>query len=91
MQYVICYDIADDARRHRVATTLLDFGSRIEESVFVANLDEDLARRMMERLRRLVETDQDRVHVFQLCAECAHKTQALGTAELVEDREFYII
>ena len=43
MQYVICYDIADDGRRGRVASTLLDFGTRVEESVFVAQLDEELA------------------------------------------------
>jgi len=91
MQYVICYDIADDGRRSRTANALLDFGSRIEESVFVANLDEELAGRMMERLGKLMDVEADRIHVFKLCAECSRGTKALGTAELVEDREFYVI
>ena len=52
MQYVICYDIADDRRRNRVATALLDFGQRVQESVFVAHLDEELAARMKERVER---------------------------------------
>ena len=91
MQYVICYDIADDARRSRTAHALLDFGTRIQESVFVAHLDEELAGKMMERLGKLMDVDADRIHVFGLCAECERRTKALGTAELVEDREFYVI
>jgi CRISPR/Cas system-associated endoribonuclease Cas2 len=55
LQYVICYDIADDRRRNRIATALLDFGQRVQESVFVAHLDEELAARMKERVERLVD------------------------------------
>ena len=91
MQYLVCYDIADDARRSRVASSLLDFGTRIQESVFVANLDDDLAGRMRERLIKLVSDLEDRVHVFRLCAACEPKTWTLGQGQLVEDREFYII
>jgi len=91
MQYVVCYDIADDARRSRVANCLLDFGARAQESVFMANLDGVLASRMEERLARLVDVNSDRVHIFELCAGCSGRTKVLGTAEVVEDREFYII
>ena len=45
MQYVVCYDIADDARRSRISQILLDFGTRVQESVFVAHLDDVLAAR----------------------------------------------
>ncbi len=91
MQYVVCYDISDDGRRSRLANCLLDFGRRVEESVFVANLDGALALRMMERVKRLVKENEDRVHVFEMCSECAGKTVTLGDAEVVVDRDFYII
>lgn len=91
MQYVVCYDIADDRRRDRVASALLDYGPRVQESVFVANLDEDLATKIMGRLKKLVDEQWDRVHVFELCAGCGKKTRTLGTAELVQDRDFYVI
>jgi CRISPR-associated protein Cas2 len=91
MQYIICYDVSDNARRSRVANCLLDFGSRAQESVFVANLDEELSARMWERLTRLVEKETDRLHVFPMCSMCTGKTRILGQAEVVEDREFYII
>jgi CRISPR-associated protein Cas2 len=91
VQYVICYDIADDRRRGRVAKALLDYGPRAQESVFVANLDEELAAKMWERLERLVDQNWDRVHVFEICEACIKKTRVLGTAEVVEEREFYVI
>ena len=91
MQYLICYDIADDGRRGRVASTLLDFGTRVEESVFVAQLDEELAVRMVERVTRAIDVDADRVHIFVLCGACGGKMKVLGTAEVVEDPDFYII
>ncbi len=91
MQYVVCYDIADDARRSRVANCLLDFGARAEESVFIANLEPEHAKRMEERLKKLAHPSLDRMHIFELCSACAGRTKALGAAETVEDREFYVI
>ena len=64
MEYVVCYDIADDRRRARVASALLDYGKRVQESVFMAHLDEELHGRMVERVKRLIDEAEDRVHVF---------------------------
>jgi CRISPR-associated protein Cas2 len=95
MQYVVCYDITSDAegdrRRSRVASALLNFGGRVQESVFVANLDHELAVKMMNEVRRFVDARQDRVHVFELCASCAARTKTVGEAEVPEDRDFYVI
>ena len=91
MQYVVCYDIADDGRRSRIANCLLDFGARAQESVFIANLEEEDAERMKQRLERLVHPNLDKTHVFELCAACSQRTRVLGAAETVVDREFYII
>jgi len=38
MLYVISYDIPDDERRLKVAKILLDFGRRVQYSVFEAHL-----------------------------------------------------
>ena len=43
--FAICYDITDDRRRARVSTALLDYGARLQESVFVATLDDELLTR----------------------------------------------
>jgi CRISPR-associated protein Cas2 len=41
MRFVVSYDISHDRRRQKVARILLRFGMRIQESVFLVNLDSD--------------------------------------------------
>jgi CRISPR-associated protein Cas2 len=91
VQYVVCYDIADDRRRDRLASALLDFGPRAQESVFTANLDEELAAKLEARIGKLIDEKMDRVHIFVLCAACSVRTKAIGIAEVAQDRPFYIV
>ena len=66
MRYLVCYDIGDDKRRNRLADVLLDFGPRLQESVFLVDLDEELLDRMKERVGRTVDPMVDVVHVFRV-------------------------
>lgn len=91
MQYIICYDISDDRRRSHVSSLLQDFGTRVQESVFVAHLDQELVERMMERLTRAVDLDWDKVHVFQQCGACEKGTVVIGQGELVHDPQWFIL
>jgi len=91
MQYVVCYDIADDGRRSRISSVLLDFGVRVQESVFVAHLDDVLAARLRERMLRVVDREQDRLHMFELCAACEKKGWAVGDEPVASDPDFYVI
>jgi CRISPR-associated protein Cas2 len=91
MRYVVCYDVVDDRRRNRVADTLKDYGRRVQYSVFVADLDEELAHKMIEAVRREVSSEEDKVHVFLLCRACCGKAQMFGLAETPKDEPYYII
>lgn len=91
MRFVICYDVTDDRRRERMAAALLDFGRRVQESVFMATLDEELFGRMMRRLEQIADVATDTVHVLPLCAACEGKVRRLGRAEMPEDRPYYIV
>jgi len=88
--YVIAYDISDDRRRDRLANALLDFGARIQHSVFLAHLDLDLASRMKQKIEVLL-VPEDRCHVFPLCGACQERTWVFGAAELPRDEDFYIV
>ncbi len=90
MRYLVCYDISDDKRRARLADVLLDFGPRLQESVFLADLDEELLGRMKERVGRTVDAMVDVVHVFAFCGTCAGKVWAVGPKEVPEDPTYYI-
>jgi CRISPR-associated protein Cas2 len=91
MQYVISYDISDNGRRSRLAASLLDFGARVEESVFVADLDEALAARMLERIQHHLDPTFDKVHVFRLCKDCAGHTVVFAAGREVAEPDYYII
>jgi len=74
-----------------VSGTLLDYGRRLEESVFAVNLDEELTVQMKQRLQRQIEETEDTLHIFPLCAACAGKVEVMGRAEKPEDKPFYVI
>jgi len=58
----------------------------------MADLDEELAGRMRERVRKVLDVDQDRLHIFPLCAGCSSKAVSMGAAaELPEYKDFYIL
>lgn len=91
MQFLICYDVSDDRRRAHIATALLDYGQRIQESVFLADLDTELYNRMKSRIERLFNPLDDCVHIFTLCAACSQKVVQFGRATLPIDSDFYIV
>ncbi len=78
-------------RRDRLPKALLDYGRRVQESMFVAHLDDELRGRMLARVDKLVEKSEDRLHVFALCNACESKALSLGTGELPEDPLFVIV
>lgn len=91
MQYIVCYDIADDGRRERMAKALLDYGRRIQESVFLAALDEELLDRMRARVVKLLEMSEDSLFVFPVCDGCARKAESYGWAALPKDQDYYVV
>lgn len=91
MRYLVCYDIADDRRRQRISDLLLDYGSRVQESVFECLIDLPLAERMQEQLRKSVETESDSVFIFPLCDACLARSTNLGLARQAADPEVYIV
>ena len=91
MMFVVCYDISEDRTRDRLATKLLDLGSRIQESVYEACLDEEGFGRMIERIGKVPLADTDRVRIYQVCQKCAESVQIYGPGELTRDPEFYLV
>lgn len=91
MKYVVCYDVSDDQRRSRLVNVLLNYGARIQESVFVADVSEVLCLEMKEKAGRVIDGGADRLHVFPMCAACEGKLAAMGQAEMPVAREWYVV
>ena len=91
MLYLVCYDISNDLVRDRMSKTLLDFGSRIQESVFECPLNDDLLDRMMARLEKLALGDDDRVRVYRLGGPCVERVRIYGPGDVTIEPEFYLV
>jgi CRISPR-associated protein Cas2 len=64
--YIVCYDITDDKRLDRVRRTVMDFGARLQFSVYQCELAEVDLVRLREALRGIVHRDEDRVLFIDL-------------------------
>jgi len=87
---VISYDIPDDRRRIRVAKLLLDYGQRVQYSVFEAYLEPAHLAEFYDRLRPLLNEDEDNVRVYRLCGECRWRVEVFGQKGITEKAEFYL-
>jgi CRISPR-associated protein Cas2 len=91
MLYLVCYDISSDLLRGRMSKALLDFGTRIQESVFECPLNDELLERMMARLERLELGDDDRVRIYRICGACVDRIRIYGPGDVTTEPDYYLV
>jgi CRISPR-associated protein Cas2 len=90
MFYIVSYDIPDDNKRNRISTLLLNFGNRVQESVFECIMDEVLHEKMTQSLYKLI-SEEDSVRIYSLCANCEKLITVLGRGSITKDEDVYIL
>jgi CRISPR-associated protein Cas2 len=90
MFYVVSYDIPDDRKRDRVSKTLLDFGARVQYSVFECILDNKLLEKMMAKISKII-SEEDSVRIYALCAKCEGVARVLGKGKVTKDENVFIL
>ncbi|MGH2271098.1 CRISPR-associated endonuclease Cas2 [Anaerohalosphaeraceae bacterium U12dextr] len=91
MFIVIGYDCTDDRRRLKISKILLDYGYRVQYSVFEADLDNELLTEMVDRLRKIIDPDEDSIRIYHICQRCLDQTQLFGDAKLTNQETFFIV
>lgn len=91
MLHVVCYDISSDKARDRMSRTLLDFGVRIQESVFECVLNTALRAEMIARLQRVPLGADDRVRVYRVCERCVEQVEIYGEGDITRDPDYYLV
>ncbi|MBO9998134.1 MAG: CRISPR-associated endonuclease Cas2 [Cyanobacteria bacterium SID2] len=76
--YLICYDVTADSRRNRVAKLLLQYGLRVQKSVFECVLTQKQRKRLLERLNRTILLHEDQVRLYPLSGRSREKAIVLG-------------
>jgi CRISPR-associated protein Cas2 len=91
MFLVIAYDCTDDRRRLRLSKILLDYGFRVQYSVFEAEMPLELLNEMTSRIERVINKKEDSVRIYQICSRCLKQAELFGDAELTNQEIVYIV
>jgi CRISPR-associated protein Cas2 len=91
MIMIVAYDIADDKRLIRVAKVMLDYGVRVQKSIFEVSVTPALFREIKERVEKIIVAEEDGVKYFPLCERCAGTAEIIGQGQFTDpDREYYV-
>lgn len=80
--YLLTYDIADPKRLVRVAKVMEASGERVQDSVFEAYLNEEELERLLKKVQRVMELEEDSLRVYFLCGSCRGKIRCIGVGKV---------
>jgi len=87
---VISYDISDDRTRRRVANLLMDYGKRVQYSVFECLVDAKTLEKIIALLMPFAEGN-DSIRIYPICESCVKNVILLGRGELTEVAKFHLV
>ncbi|OIP28718.1 MAG: CRISPR-associated endonuclease Cas2 [Deltaproteobacteria bacterium CG2_30_43_15] len=91
MNMIVAYDIADPKRLNRVAKIMLDYGARVQKSIFEVAVTGAIFAEMKARIDKIIVSDEDGVKYFPVCEKCAGTVETIGQGEFTDpDHEYYI-
>ncbi len=87
---IIAYDIADDKRRITLARELLNFGYRVQYSVFEAVLEPQEIRALQSTILGIIDEEEDSVRIYVLPLGSRDRVLTLGVQREYEDPDVYV-
>ena len=90
-RYLVCYDIASPRRLRRVAGVMQSFGVRVQKSVFECELSVKERVELESRARALLDENHDSLRIYRLCPRCTRTRHLVGTGEIPQTSDTFII
>ncbi|HQP25566.1 MAG TPA: CRISPR-associated endonuclease Cas2 [Smithellaceae bacterium] len=91
MNMIVAYDITDEKRLNRVAKVMLDYGVRVQKSIFEVEVTPKAFRELKNRVEEIIVAEADGVKYFPLCVKCAGTVEVIGQGQFTDpDLEYYI-
>lgn len=78
MLYIISYDIESDRKRKKVSGILVEYGIRVQYSVFECLLQRSELRALYAKIKPLVSEKTDSVIFYPVCLKCSAKKTVIG-------------
>ncbi|MGB9673408.1 MAG: CRISPR-associated endonuclease Cas2 [Anaerolineales bacterium] len=89
--YLLTYDIADPKRLVKVAKVMESIGERVQDSVFEAYLNEAELERLLKKVNKIMELEEDSLRIYLLCAACRGKIRCIGIGKVTRPPALVII
>lgn len=78
MLHLVSYDIVDTRRRTKLAKKLLNFGQRVQFSVFECELNPEQFEAMKKQVLPFVDLETDSLRLYRLCETCLQNLESYG-------------
>lgn len=96
MMILIAYDVntetaAGRKRLRKVAKTCVNYGQRVQNSVFECNLDASQYRRIKDELSELIDVETDSLRFYNLGNNYKNRVEHIGVKEGYFADDFLII
>lgn len=93
MLIVVSYDIVDDKKRTQLAKQLLNFGTRVQYSVFECELNKKQLEQMKTTALKYVNLSKDSLRIYKLCDTCMTQIESFGIKRgwAEEDKDVIVV
>ncbi|RMG61041.1 MAG: CRISPR-associated endonuclease Cas2 [Deltaproteobacteria bacterium] len=88
---VVSYDVSDDRKRRKLAKFLLDYGKRVQKSVFEVVASRKSVEKMKRRARKFIDEETDSIRYYTLCGRCVVAVEHYGAGPPPEEEEDLIV
>jgi len=88
---VVSYDITDDRRRSAVSSEILNFGVRVQKSVFECYLDAGHLNDLKGRLETKIDLTKDQVRFYHLCKKDEKHIDTEGKSVIHKDYDYFMV
>ncbi|RZD17176.1 MAG: CRISPR-associated endonuclease Cas2 [Candidatus Acididesulfobacter guangdongensis] len=92
-KWLVIYDIRDIKRLRKVAKIMLNYGIRVQKSVFEIECSKNILNRLKEEIHNIIN-ENDFVVYFNVCEKDWQKKLKYGVLYQetdVEEKDFYIL
>ena len=91
MFYLISYDIPDDRRRNQLAKALKGFGTRVQYSVFEAQLNRKQYEELKQNVADIIDSSEDSVRYYPLCNACVERIEVPAVGDVTSEANTIIV
>jgi CRISPR-associated protein Cas2 len=83
--------VVDDSNRTKLANKLLNYGQRVQYSVFECQLTNEKLAQMKKDIMEYIDIEEDSLRIYKLCQKCCKKMESIGIKKGYESEKGPII